>query len=221
MVLLWCMEEMKVDGRHIIQNRTTRSSCLCNRTPIDPAGAATSTRRPTSYPASCHVMSVHYEDATVFHCDAVSAGPVTASTSVAGQLGICAGEQAGRWRHRHIKLRGSQLRVRAAVRLFLRNEARSVADDLAVDHLGALGLGQHEPHNGERLDGVVPGDVVEDDAGEGLEEGEHAEDDPVGEPLDVVLGLGALERLEREVGGDEKAEEVGEEAGGTVDGKRG
>ncbi len=25
------------------------------------------------------------------------------------------------------------------------------ADDLAVDHLGALGLGEHEPNNGERL----------------------------------------------------------------------
>lgn len=92
---------------------------------------------------------------------------------------------------------------------------KSGADDLAVHHLGALGLGQHEPHNGERLDSVVPGNVVEDDAREGLEEGEHAEDDPVGEPLDVILGLGALERLEREVGGDEEADEVGQEASGT------
>lgn len=69
------------------------------------------------------------------------------------------------------------------------------ADDLAVDHLGTLGLREHEPDNGKGLDGVVPGNVVEDDAGEGLEEGEHAENNPVGEPLDVILGLGALESL--------------------------
>lgn len=92
----------------------------------------------------------------------------------------------------------------------------SRADDLAVDHLGTLGLREHEPDDSESLDGVVPGNVVEDDAGEGLEESEHAEDDPVGEPLDVILRLGALERLEREVGGDEEAEEVGQEAGGAV-----
>lgn len=96
----------------------------------------------------------------------------------------------------------------------------SGSDDLAVDHLGTLGLGKHQPHNGEGLDGVVPRNVVEDDAGEGLEEGEHAENDPVGEPLDVILGLRALESLEREVGRDEEADQVGEETSGTV-GSRG
>lgn len=96
----------------------------------------------------------------------------------------------------------------------------SGSDDLAVDHLGALGLGKHEPDDGERLDGVVPGDVVKHDVDEGLEEGKHAEHDPVGEPLDVVLGLGALERLEREVGGNEEAQQVGQEASGTVNFER-
>lgn len=96
----------------------------------------------------------------------------------------------------------------------------SRADDLAVDHLGTLGLGEHEPDDGKGLDGVVPGNVVEDDAGEGLEEGEHAENDPVGEPLDVILGLGALESLEREVGGDEETDEVGQEASGAVGGEK-
>lgn len=96
----------------------------------------------------------------------------------------------------------------------------SGADDLAVDHLGTLGLGEHEPDNGKGLYGVVPGNVVEDDAGEGLEESEHAENNPVGEPLDVILRLGALKSLEGEVGGDEEADEVGQEASGTVGPKR-
>lgn len=92
----------------------------------------------------------------------------------------------------------------------------SGSDDLAVDELGTLSLGKHKPNDGEGLDGVVPGNVVEDDAGEGLKESEHAENDPVGEPLDVILGLRALERLEREVGGDEEADQVGQETSGTV-----
>lgn len=93
----------------------------------------------------------------------------------------------------------------------------SGADDLAVDQLGTLSLRKHEPNDGKGLDGVVPGNVVEDDVGEGLEESEHAENDPVGEPLNVILGLGALESLEREVGGDEETDEVGQEAGGDVE----
>ena len=100
---------------------------------------------------------------------------------------------------------------------FLLGGKESGADDPGVDGLGTLGLRKHQPDNGERLDGVVPRNVVEDDAGEGLKEGEHAEDDPVGEPLDVILGLRGLECLEREVGGNEEADEVGQEASGNVE----
>lgn len=45
-----------------------------------------------------------------------------------------------------------------------------------------------EPEDEDGLEREVPGKVVEDDAeGEGLEEVEEAEDDPVGQPLDVVI----------------------------------
>lgn len=88
--------------------------------------------------------------------------------------------------------------------------------DLRVDKLGTLGLREHQPDNREGLDGVPPGDVVEDNAREALEEGEKTKDNPVGEPLDVILRLGALKGPEREVGGDEEAKHVGQEAGEAV-----
>lgn len=125
-------------------------------------------------------------------------------------------EEAIGWRDHLVGLGGGSRSAGVGLVNGLLGGEESGADDLGVDHLGTLGLREHEPDNGKRLDGVVPGNVVKDDAGEGLEEGEHAEDDPVGEPLDVILGLRALEGLEREVGGDEETEEVGQEASGTV-----
>lgn len=54
-----------------------------------------------------------------------------------------------------------------------------------------------EPDNESRLEGEVPGDVVEDDAeGEGFHEVEEAEHDPVGEPLDIIVRRGRLDGLE-------------------------
>ena len=45
-----------------------------------------------------------------------------------------------------------------------------------------------EPEDEDGLEDEVPWDVVEDEAeGEGLEEVEEAKDDPVGQPLDVVI----------------------------------
>ena len=70
-------------------------------------------------------------------------------------------------------------------------------------------LGELEPEDEDALEGKVPGEVVEDEAeGEALEEGEGAEDGPVGEPLDVILVSGALESLDGEVGGDGPADEI-------------
>lgn len=100
--------------------------------------------------------------------------------------------------------------------VLLRGQERG-SDDSAVEQLGALCLGQHQPDDGQCLEGVVPGNVVQHNVDKGLEEREQAEDDPVGEPLDVILGRGALESLEREVGGDEEANQVGEESSGTVE----
>ena len=70
-------------------------------------------------------------------------------------------------------------------------------------------LGELEPEDEEALEGKVPGEVVEDDAaGEALDKGEEAKDDPVRQPLDVVLVAGALERLDGEVGGQGPADEI-------------
>ena len=68
-----------------------------------------------------------------------------------------------------------------------------------------------QPEDEEGLEREVPGEVVEDDAeGEGLEEVEEAEDDPVGEPLDVVGGTRGLEGLDGEVGGEGPADKIGD-----------
>lgn len=56
---------------------------------------------------------------------------------------------------------------------------------------------------------------------EALCEGEEAKDDPVGEPLNVILGLGCLEGSKGEVGGCEEANKVGEKAGEAVDAEGG
>lgn len=59
-----------------------------------------------------------------------------------------------------------------------------------------------EPDYKERLEGEVPRDVVEDDTErEGFEEVEEAKDDPVGEPLYVIMGGRGFNGFEREVGG--------------------
>lgn len=73
------------------------------------------------------------------------------------------------------------------------------AEELDVDDLGTLGLGEHEPGGDQRLDGVVPGEVVDEESdGEGLEEREEAEDSPVGQPLNVILRALGLKSAEGE-----------------------
>ena len=76
-----------------------------------------------------------------------------------------------------------------------------------------------EPEDEDGLEGEVPGEVVQHDAErERLREVEEAEDDPVGEPLDVVGVTGRLDGLDGEVGGEDPAEEVGDGGGKGVDG---
>jgi len=54
-----------------------------------------------------------------------------------------------------------------------------------------------EPKNEEGLEGEVPGEVVKDDTEcKAFKEIEEAEDDPIGEPLYVVLRASRLECLE-------------------------
>jgi len=70
-----------------------------------------------------------------------------------------------------------------------------------VDGLGATEGRELEPHDQDRLEGKVPGDIIEEDAkGEAFQKVEEAEDHPVGEPLDVVMGRRRLDSLEGQIG---------------------
>lgn len=63
-----------------------------------------------------------------------------------------------------------------------------------VEHLSSPGGGKLQPKNEGGLDREVPGEVVEDDTkGDALEESEEAENDPVSQPLDVIVMSGALD----------------------------
>lgn len=80
------------------------------------------------------------------------------------------------------------------------------------------GVRELEPEDEDGLEREIPGKVVENDAeGEGLEEIEEAKDDPVSQPLDVVIMARGLESLDRQVGGDTPADEVGHGGGECVD----
>ncbi len=82
-------------------------------------------------------------------------------------------------------------------------------------HAGSWEL---EPENENGLEGVVEGEVVEKDAeGKRLDEIEEAKDDPVRQPLDVVILARGLEGTEAEVGGKSPADEVGGGCGEGVD----
>jgi hypothetical protein len=66
-----------------------------------------------------------------------------------------------------------------------------------------------EPNDEGRLEGEVPGDVVEDEAeSERFHEVEETEYDPVGEPLNVVVRGGRFNSLEGEVGGEAPSYEI-------------
>lgn len=69
--------------------------------------------------------------------------------------------------------------------------------------------GKLEPEDEDGLKREVPGQVVEDDAeGDALEEVEEAEDGPVRQPLDVILGLGAFNGPKGEIGGESPTDEI-------------
>lgn len=78
--------------------------------------------------------------------------------------------------------------------------------------------GELEPKDEDGLEGKVPWDVVEDDAeGHGFQEVEETENDPVGEPLNIILvtcGFKSFEREERREGPTDK---VGDWCGKGVD----
>jgi len=75
--------------------------------------------------------------------------------------------------------------------------------------LTCLGGGELEPENEESLEGIVEREIIENHSqGDGLKEVEEAKDDPIGEPLDVILVFGGLDSLEREISREEPSNEV-------------
>jgi len=78
-----------------------------------------------------------------------------------------------------------------------------------VGRLSAAESRKLEPEDENGLERKVPGQVVEDDTeGDTLEEVEETKDSPVSQPLDVILGLGALNGPEGEIGGESPSDEI-------------
>ena len=76
-----------------------------------------------------------------------------------------------------------------------------------------------EPEVADALEGKVPGDAVEDNVeGDRPDKVEEAEEDPVGEPLDVVLVSRGLKGLDGEEGGKGPSDEIRDGGGERVDG---
>lgn len=75
-----------------------------------------------------------------------------------------------------------------------------------------------EPDDEGRFESEIPRDIVENKAeGEAFKEIEKAENDPVSEPLDVIMGIRRFDGFEREVGGKTPAHEVGYGSGEGVE----
>jgi len=80
-----------------------------------------------------------------------------------------------------------------------------------VEGLGTPGGRKLEPENESGLDGEVPGNIVQDETeSDALDEGEPSKDDPVCQPLDIVIVTGGFESAEGEVGGEGPSDEVGD-----------
>ena len=69
--------------------------------------------------------------------------------------------------------------------------------------------GELEPENEEGLEGKVPWEIVEENAeSKGLDKVEETEDDPVSQPLNIILSSWGFKGLEGQVGGESPADEV-------------
>lgn len=61
-------------------------------------------------------------------------------------------------------------------------------DDIEVGDLGTSESRKLEPDNEQRLECEIPGDVIEDNTkSEGLQEIEEAKDNPISEPLNIIV----------------------------------
>jgi len=80
---------------------------------------------------------------------------------------------------------------------------------VAVSNLSTSEGRELEPENEEGLEGIIPGKVVEDNTeAKRLDKGEGAENDPVSQPLNIIIARGRLEGLERQEGGECPTEKV-------------
>jgi len=92
-------------------------------------------------------------------------------------------------------------------------------DNGTVRYLSTSEGGELEPENEEGLEGKVPWEVVEDNAeSKGLDKVEKAKNDPIRQPLDVILRSRGLEGLEGQEGGESPTEEVRNGGGERVEG---
>lgn len=77
---------------------------------------------------------------------------------------------------------------------------------------------QLKPQHGDRLQRIVPWNIVQDESQrDALRKVEKAKEDPVGEPLDVILWRGAFEGFKGEVRWKGPSNEVRDRCGERVD----
>lgn len=93
-------------------------------------------------------------------------------------------------------------------------------EDSVVSSFGTSEVRQLQPDNEESLEGKVPGNVVQNHAKhDALDKGEETENDPICQPLNIILGRRGLDSLEGEIsrkcpsneggdGGGERVEKV-------------
>ena len=66
-----------------------------------------------------------------------------------------------------------------------------------------------QPQDEDGLEGEIPREVIQHDSeSEAFEEVEETKDDPVSQPLDVILSAGAFESLEGQVRGEGPADKI-------------
>ena len=80
-------------------------------------------------------------------------------------------------------------------------------DDVLVEVFGSLELREHEPGEKSEADIRVVRDESEDTTNKGLKEVEEAEEHPVGQPVLVIVLVGALNCADRVDSGVQNGEE--------------
>jgi len=94
--------------------------------------------------------------------------------------------------------------------------AKSGLKERSEDDLGTTESGKCQPQQEHKLEGEVEGEPV-DDVDQALNHGEESENDPVSEPLGIVILLGGEEGIQGVVSGDDEAGEVGQELASEVE----